>query len=129
MLVVIPLMAFLYRRSEPSATTAKAGLRQALPLFVFGFLAMSLLRTLGDLGSTPFGFLSPETWSEIISATGKLASWCLVVAMASVGLGTSLRRLRTLGLKPLAVGMVAATVVGFVSFLLVRLVGPALPTL
>ena len=129
MLVVIPLMAFHYRRSEASVTTGKAGLRQALPLFVFGFLAMSLLRTLGDLGSTPFGFLSPETWNEIISATGKLATWCLVVAMASVGLGTSFRRLRTLGLKPLAVGLVAATLVGFVSFLLVRAVGPALPTL
>jgi len=129
MLAVIPLMAFYYRRSDTSVAPGKAGLRQALPLFVFGFLAMSLLRTLGDLGATPFGFLSPEAWSEFISATGKLASWCLVVAMASVGLGTSFSRLRRLGLQPLAVGLVAASLVGLVSFLLVRLVGPALPTL
>jgi uncharacterized membrane protein YadS len=43
--------------------------------------------------------------------------------MAAVGLGTSLRRLRSLGLKPLCVGFAAATLVGGVSLLLVKLLG------
>ncbi|MCC6641100.1 MAG: hypothetical protein IT386_08060 [Deltaproteobacteria bacterium] len=40
--------------------------------------------------------------------------------MAAVGLGTSLTRLRLLGLRPLAVGMAAALLVGCVSFALLR---------
>lgn len=46
--------------------------------------------------------------------------------MASVGLGTNLRRLRTLGLKPLGVGLVAALSVGVVSAGLIRFLSAAL---
>ena len=35
--------------------------------------------------------------------------------MASIGLGTSIRQLRTLGIRPLAVGFVVALAVGVVS--------------
>ena len=45
-----------------------------------------------------------------------MSSWCLTVAMASVGLGTHLGRLRNLGLKPLGVGLAAAVIVDVVSF-------------
>jgi uncharacterized membrane protein YadS len=41
--------------------------------------------------------------------------------MASVGLGTNLARLRTLGLRPLGVGLAAALIVGVVSAGMVRL--------
>ena len=51
-------------------------------------------------------------------------TWCLIVAMASVGLGTNLKRLRTLGLRPLGVGLAAAVVVGVVSFGLIRVLEP-----
>jgi uncharacterized membrane protein YadS len=40
--------------------------------------------------------------------------------MAAVGLGTSFTKLRVLGARPLAVGMAAALLVGFVGFLLVQ---------
>jgi uncharacterized membrane protein YadS len=44
--------------------------------------------------------------------------------MASVGLGTSFDRLKNLGLRPLAVGLLAALLVGGVSLTLIQLVGP-----
>jgi uncharacterized membrane protein YadS len=44
--------------------------------------------------------------------------------MASVGLGTNLRRLRELGLRPLGVGLAAAALVGGVSFALVSALSP-----
>jgi uncharacterized membrane protein YadS len=46
------------------------------------------------------------------------------MAMASVGLGTNLKRLRSLGLRPLGVGLAAALIVGAVSAGLIRLLAP-----
>ena len=49
--------------------------------------------------------------------------------MASVGLGTHLKRLRGLGLKPLGVGLAAALTVGAVSAALIYALAPALGAL
>jgi uncharacterized integral membrane protein (TIGR00698 family) len=125
MLAVIPIMGIVYHRSAVERRSlSRPKLAQMVPLFVFGFVAMTLLRTLGDLGSQPFGLLSTEAWERFIRATGQVAGWCLVVAMASVGLGTSFDRLKNLGLRPLAVGLLAALLVGAVSLSLIQVVGP-----
>jgi uncharacterized membrane protein YadS len=50
-----------------------------------------------------------------------VAEYCLAVAMAAVGLGTSVAGLRSIGLKPLGVGLFSAVVVGIVSVALVTL--------
>ena len=44
--------------------------------------------------------------------------------MAAVGLGTSFTRLRGLGSRPLLVGLFAATLVGCVSYALIRVLSP-----
>jgi uncharacterized integral membrane protein (TIGR00698 family) len=126
MIAVIPLMALLYHRSNgPVAATVRPKLSQMVPLFVLGFVAMALVRTLGDLGEAPFGgWMTPETWDRWIASTRTASTWCLTVAMASVGLGTNLKRLRRLGLKPLGVGLAAALVVGAVSFAMIELLRP-----
>jgi uncharacterized integral membrane protein (TIGR00698 family) len=119
MLAVIPLMAYYSNRTTASGDL-RSQIRAAVPMFVFGFLAMSLLRTLGDMGDRPFGVLTPELWATLIGWATKTATLCLAVAMAAVGLGTSFTRLRGLGLRPLGVGLFAAVVVGGVSFFLIR---------
>jgi uncharacterized integral membrane protein (TIGR00698 family) len=128
MVVVIPLMALLYHRSGSERhDTARPRFSQMVPMFVFAFVAMALLRTLGDLGEAPFGgLLSAADWQATIAALSDASAWCLTIAMASVGLGTNLRRLRALGLKPLAVGLAAALVVGGVSTLAIFLMTPVL---
>ncbi len=124
MVAVIPAMAFSMQKRRPD-TRLTAQLKAAIPFFVFGFIAMSLLRTLGDAGGEPFwGLLSSEAWQSAIFATTDLSKLLLTVAMASVGLGTSFARLSGLGLRPLAVGLAAATLVGGMSFVLVSLIGP-----
>ncbi|MBW2427208.1 MAG: putative sulfate exporter family transporter [Deltaproteobacteria bacterium] len=127
MLAVIPAMA-LYFRQRRATGSLRSQIKQAIPLFVLGFLAMSLVRTLGDLGTRPFGLMEPSAWVEIIDGTTWVATLCLAIAMASVGLGTSFSRLRGLGLRPLGVGFMAALLVGAMSYLLVRLLGPLAAT-
>lgn len=119
MLVVIPLMSIIYHRNSTEGSQAPKWWTM-IPLFVIGFACMSLLRTVGDMGDTPFGVLEPGTWKAIVSNTKEAAEICLAVAMASVGLGTSIKGLRDIGLKPLGVGLFSAVLVGVVSISLIK---------
>ena len=120
MLIIIPLMSILYHRSSSEGTEAPKWWTM-IPLFVVGFACMSLLRTVGDMGDLAFGFLPPETWKEIVGVVKEVAEICLAIAMAAVGLGTSIKGLASIGLKPLAMGLVAALLVGGVSATMVTL--------
>ncbi len=120
MLLVIPLMAVLYHRRSSEGGEAPKWYTM-IPLFVLGFAGMSLLRTIGDMGDRPFGFLDPEQWKEFVAITKKIATYCLAIAMAAVGLGTSVKGLKSIGLKPLAVGLFSALLVGLVSYTLITL--------
>lgn len=120
MLVIIPLMSIIYHRnsSEPGTVTSRW---KMVPIFVIGFAAMSLFRTVGDLGNTAFGIIPPDQWQAWIGWLRDAAEICLAVAMASVGLGTDIRELVGIGLKPLAMGLIAALLVGGVSASLILL--------
>lgn len=114
MLVVIPLMSILYHRSATDAAGRPAWW-QMVPVFVIGFGLMSLLRTIGDSGETAFGVLARDDWTTMISNIKGLAEISLAIAMAAVGLNTDIRELASIGLRPLAVGLFAAALVGVVS--------------
>lgn len=118
MLVVIPLLSILYLRKHEQGGTAPP-LWSMVPLFVLVFAGMSLLRTLGDLGNPAFGFLPVDTWQALMAGAARVSELALGVAMAGVGLGTRLAGLKAMGLKPLAVGLVSALLVGLVSYLMV----------
>jgi len=121
MLAVIPLMAVFYDRDGSGRAASGTKFSQLVPLFVFGFIAMTTLRTVGDIGERPFGFLDPEIWKAGVAMASSVANWCLAIAMAAVGLGTSFSKLSKLGLKPLGMGLIAALVVGGVSYSMIRL--------
>jgi uncharacterized integral membrane protein (TIGR00698 family) len=122
MAAVIPLMALLYHRSRgPGASGARPKWHQVVPLFVLGFLAMAAIRSLGDLGTHPFLVIDGATWKQFLSAADTTSGWCLATAMAGVGLGTGLAKLRVLGWRPLCVGLAAAALVGGASFGLITL--------
>ncbi len=129
MILVIPGMAFLYHRGgDADGSGGRPSLRQAVPFFVFGFLALAALRTLGDLGEEPFGgMLDGAVWTRTVELGVGASGWCLTLAMAAVGLGTDLSRLRSLGVRPLLVGLVAALTVGAVSATLIRTLTQATP--
>ena len=119
MLVIIPLMSILYHRNSTDGSEAPKWWTM-IPLFVIGFACMSLIRTVGDMGERPFGMLEPATWKTIVSTIKQAAEICLAVAMASVGLGTSIKGLKEIGLKPLGVGLFSAVLVGVVSITLIK---------
>jgi len=120
MLVIIPLMSVLYHRNSAEAGTAPKWWTM-VPLFVVGFACMSLIRTVGDLGDPAFGFLQAEQWQTIVRYTKETAEICLAIAMAAVGLGTSIKGLKSIGMKPLAVGLFSALLVGGVSASLITI--------
>ena len=117
MIGVIPLMALLYRR-DSQQDTVRPSWYEFVPLFVVGFVAMATVRSLGDLYLPG---LAAESWNSTLSWASRASSWLLVMAMAGVGLGTSISKLSGLGLRPMSVGFVAAALVGGLSAVLVKL--------
>ena len=118
MLIVIPVMSIIYHRKFSDAPEPPKWYTM-IPLFVVGFACMSLIRTVGDAGELAFGFIEPDVWKMIVSYTKETAEICLAVAMAAVGLGTSIMGLVRIGLKPLGIGLFSALLVGGVSATLI----------
>lgn len=112
--LLAPLVALLGRRHHRSAGGGPAthpGPRPPLvPLFVAGFLVAVGVRSLG---------IVPERWLTVASGAEALV---LAVAMFGLGAGVQLGRLRAIGLRPLALGMVSWVVVAATSYVGVRLV-------
>jgi uncharacterized integral membrane protein (TIGR00698 family) len=119
MIGVIPLVGALYHRSGDESKRGQMRLSQAVPLFVFGFVAAAAIRTVGDLVIGPPA--EHSDWKEFLDRADVVAGWCLTIAMASVGLGTGLARVKRLGWKSFGVGLAAAVVVGGVSAALITL--------
>ncbi len=121
MLVIIPLMSIVFHRNHSDGTAAPKWYTM-IPLFVIGFACMSLIRTLGDLSEQPFGIFDLDQWNNIVGYTKKTSELSLCVAMAAVGLGTSFKGLKDIGLKPLGVGLFSAALVGCVSIMLISVI-------
>jgi uncharacterized integral membrane protein (TIGR00698 family) len=121
MAILIPFMTVIYRRSEKTATVKKQKFSQFVPMFILAFLAMVILRSVGDSLVAHQSSNVQAHWASLISQANVGANWCLILAMAAVGLGTGLAKLKNLGIKPFCVGFTAAILVGGVSTILVKL--------
>ncbi len=122
MIALIPLVGFLYgseRRIGGSFNVSEY--LAMIPWFVVGFALFSALRTLGDQGESAFGFMSRETWTQIVHFTRTGAETFLLLAMAAVGLNTRFADMREIGLRPFGLGLFAALVVGVISFAVISL--------
>jgi uncharacterized integral membrane protein (TIGR00698 family) len=130
MAAVIPLMAFYYARKtagQDEFAGKKASVAKLLPLFIIGFLTCAVLRSIGDAGvnagGNAFGLWDSSAWKGIHGFIKHWAVNFLVIALAGVGLSTSFRILKGLGIKPFIVGLGAALMVGVVSFIAISLLG------
>jgi uncharacterized integral membrane protein (TIGR00698 family) len=130
--VVIPILTWQHLRSQAKAgRSGKAGARTTslVPGFVIGFVLMALVRTIGDAtlrsSGAAFGLLGAEAWASITKDLGDFwASQVLLgTAMAAVGLSTNFSVFKGVGLKPFAVGMAGAVVVGAVGMVLAIALG------
>ena len=73
------------------------------------------------------GLWNSEQWADIITGTKEWAGYILATAMAGVGLGTSFKSMKGLGIKPFYVGLFSAVLVGLVSVIMVFLLSNFIP--
>lgn len=106
--LIIGLSCFLARPSSHAGD--KRGRTPLVPFFVVGFLILAALNSFG---------LAPEVIrAPIVAATPVL----LTAAMAALGLGTNVSKLRKHGLPPLLLAAMASVFIAVVCFLMVTLV-------
>lgn len=128
LVAVVPVLGFLYARKQ-GGQGAKVSLAKLFPVFVLGFLAMALVRSLGDAGldggrGLAFGALDASTWSRITKLLGeKAAYFALGTAMAGVGLTTDLKLFKGLGLRPVYLGALVSALVGSLGLALAAVFG------
>ncbi len=126
-IAVIPFVSFLFFKQQSDQTEERQAIPKwytFIPLFVIGFLALALVRTIGDMTVTQsgmaFGLFKADTWQQFYSSiSGFGSTYMLGIAMAGVGLSTDFRMFKGLGLKPFYIGFIAAVSVGIVSAVLV----------
>lgn len=119
MIAVIPLVGVLYAADRGATATKDVKWLAMIPWFIVGFALTSALRTFGDLGERPFGFLDPEQWRNAVQFIRNTAENCLLVAMAAIGLTSMFAGLKKIGLRPFVLGLFAALLVGGVSLIMI----------
>jgi uncharacterized integral membrane protein (TIGR00698 family) len=126
---VIPLLTWMHLRNSASASRAAMSWKTVVPLFVLGFVAMAVLRTIGDATLQSFGaaygMWAASEWITLTNVIGDFwASRVLLgTAMAAVGLNTSFAVFKGVGARPFAVGLAGALVVGGVGMATALLLG------
>lgn len=101
---VVFTIALLARRGSP----ASPGAAPKLPTFLIGFVALVVINSVG---------LLPKPVADL---AGELSRWCLVTAIAALGMKTSFKALAAVGWKPVGL-MVAETLwIGVLVLIAVR---------
>jgi len=120
--LLVPAAAWLTQRQEPrdaeegqqAQHASSAGVRPPLvPLFVLGFLALILVRTLGDA----FFTVSP-LWQALVNTGYTASDLFLTCGMTAVGLSVAFSDMWRIGWRPLAAAFAVATLVGGCSLVL-----------
>ena len=116
LVIMIPLFAFLYNRNN--VVKKNYSILAIFPYFVIGFVAMIILRNIGDQF-----FLNSynNLWLETVDIIKSSSKVFLTMAMAAIGLSTNLRDLKSMGYKPFLVGFIGMATVGLVSILSIEL--------
>jgi uncharacterized membrane protein YadS len=132
MIFFLPLIGYysasneenIINEGQSNKQRPKLKVSKYFPTFILWFLFMATIRSIGDLslGFTEkiFGLFSEESWKNFLGILKLITVQLLVVALAAVGLNTSFSNLKGLGWKPFVAGCLAASTVGVVSYLLIR---------
>ena len=124
---IIVLIGLVYQRMGEKTQATKFTLGKVVPLFVLGFLAMSLVRTLGvAAGFFPQNVAQPGNLianAAFLNSLDEVSKFLILMALAGIGLGTNVSSLRTIGLKPFVAGLCVASVLAVVSLILIVRLG------
>jgi uncharacterized integral membrane protein (TIGR00698 family) len=97
---LLVLIAWQWASASGRQPGTRAGLRRAVPVFVLGFVAMAGLRSAGVVDA------------PLAAILDQAARWLILIALAGVGLSIRLAELRSVGPRPLGVGLTAAVAAG-----------------
>lgn len=123
MVLIIPLVAFVYinwvggkigGKNIPFLTQVK----QSIPGFVLGFLAMATLNSIGL-----FSWMTTFSGMNISDLLGQITRWSILIALAGIGLGTDLFKLRQVGFNTIVVAFVTFIAAAVGSLLLIMAFG------
>ncbi len=114
LIIMIPFFAFLYNRGK--TTEKKYSIIDIFPYFVLGFVAMIIIRNLGDLM-----YSNNYKWLVTIEGIKFSSKIFLTMAMAAIGLSTNLKEIKSMGYKPFVVGFVGMATVGLVCITTIEL--------
>jgi uncharacterized integral membrane protein (TIGR00698 family) len=114
-------LAYARAGAEMGARTSVARrIKDSIPIFVLGFLAMAALNTAGALA-----WLSRTTGLDVAALLREWSRAMILVALAGVGLSTRIADMRRTGFKPFLIGLAVAALTSGASLLLIRVLGPA----
>jgi uncharacterized integral membrane protein (TIGR00698 family) len=124
---IIVVIGLIYQRMGEQTKTTKMSWGKLVPWFVLGFLAMSLLRTLGVATDVlPQNVENPGNLAEaaaMLKWFDEAAKFFILMALSAIGLGTNVQSLRAIGIKPFVVGLCVAAVLATFSLTVILLTG------
>lgn len=102
---VVLIFSWIFAKKEAASaeTAVKVNIAKIFPWFILGFLAMVGLRSTGSLPPA------------MINNLALLSKFFLAMALAAIGLKTSLKEVAGVGIKPMLAGIIIDTSVVFVS--------------
>ena len=110
---MIPLLDYYFNDSK--SKNIKSSLKKFFPLFVLGFIGLSIIRTLGDYYFIETIFY--QSWSNLVLIFKEISKYLILLSVVALGLQIKFSNLKQLGLKPLLIGFIAALSVGVSSFI------------
>ena len=99
------------RQPLTPGTTIASRVGATVPWFVLGFVAAAALRSSGVVPA------------QLLALGAQVASFLILMVLVAVGLNVDVRKMATMGARPLVAGLVLASLMAAISFGLVSLLG------
>lgn len=122
MIPAVFLLGVWFARQKASAVGKRLRAKEywkALPVFLFGFLVLAVVRSLID----HFDIVPRDLWHWTLDTAARAARFLILIAVAGIGLNTRFAAMRKVGGTPLLVGFLGALFLGTISYALIRGLG------
>lgn len=127
---LIIVIGLVYARSQNRVQTgseARLNFSKVVPWFVVGFLAMTLVRTIGvAAGILPQSVSNPGALTgaaSFLKFVDSISKFAILMALSAIGLGTDVDAVRKTGLKPFALGLTLSAILAVFSLSVITLAG------
>ncbi|MCY4587638.1 MAG: putative sulfate exporter family transporter [Bryobacterales bacterium] len=117
LIFVIGVLYARYRRQNAVFIAPTVNYRQLMPAFLLFFVGMAMLRTMGFFPEVTlhmadrFVLGAGDRTLDLAAVLGQAGKWVITAAIAGIGLITEFRALRTGGLRPLALCLLATVMI------------------